>query len=80
MLAKYIEEKDPEDGIIEGEGKVIRSIQETGDMIIHFEDGSYSEMNTEVIYNHINQEYKCEEGEDLKSPNYSRDAGKLYIT
>lgn len=53
--------------------------QSTGETIIHFEDGSYRRIDTEDVYNHINQEYKCEEIEEWICPKYSEETGKLYI-
>jgi hypothetical protein len=80
LLAKYIEEKDPKEIIIEGKGKVVGQLKhKTGDTILHFEDGSYDEMNVEDVYNHINQEYKCEDIEELTSLKYSEDSGKLCV-
>jgi hypothetical protein len=80
LLAKHIEEREPEEIIIEGESKVIdKRTQSTGETIIHFEDGSYRRIDTEDVYNHINQEYKCEEIEEWICPKYSEETGKLYI-
>lgn len=80
VLAKHIEERDPEEIIIEGGGNVTGyHIHETGDTIIHFEDGSYKEMSTEDVYNHLNHDYRCEDVEELLSLQYSNDSGKLYV-
>ncbi len=46
--------------------------------IIHFEDGSYKHMNTEDVYNHMCEEYRCEDIKELLSPKYSEETGKLY--
>jgi hypothetical protein len=81
LLTKHIEERDPEEIIFEGEGKVIgRSTPGTGDIIVHFEDGSYKKMDTEDVYNHINQEYKCDEVQDIAALTYSEETGSLYAT
>jgi hypothetical protein len=56
-----------------------KQTQSTGETIIHVEDGSYSQIDTEDAYNHLNQEYKCEEIEEWICPKYSEETGKLYI-
>jgi hypothetical protein len=35
-------------------------------------------MNTEEVYNHMCDEYKCEDIIELISPKYSEDTGNLY--
>ncbi len=47
--------------------------------MIHFEDGSDKAMNTEDTYNHMSEEYKCEDIGELISPKYSEETGKLYV-
>jgi hypothetical protein len=36
-------------------------------------------MNTEDVYNHLCEDYKCEDIIELISTKYSEDTGKLYI-
>ncbi len=81
LLARQIEERDPEEIILGGENKVVD--QETNginETIIQLEDGSYKKMNTEDVYNHMSNEYQCEDIAELISPKYSVNTGKLYIT
>jgi hypothetical protein len=50
LMAKEIEEREPEEIILDGDSKVIdREVQDTGETVIHFEDGSYTRMNTEYV-------------------------------
>ncbi len=81
LLAKQIGERDPEEIILE-EGNKVTDIQvnNADEVIIHMEDGSYKRMGTEEIYNHIQDEYQCEDIVELISPKYSEETGKLYIT
>jgi hypothetical protein len=55
------------------------SIRDRGDTVIHFEDGSYREMDTEEIYNHMTQDYRCKDIEYLISTQNSEETGKLYV-
>ncbi len=81
ILARSIEERDPEEIIFEGTGKVVdRQVQDTGEIIVHFEDGLYRQMSTEDVYNHMSQECKSEEIKEWTSHKYSEETGKLYIT
>jgi hypothetical protein len=80
LLANHIRERHPEEIILEGQPKVInREVKGTREVIIHFDDGSNKSMDTEDIYNHMEQDYKCEEIEEFVDPKYSDETGKLYI-
>ncbi len=80
LLAQQIEERDPEEIILDGDPKVIdREVKGTKEIMLHFEDGSYRKMNMEDVYNHMSDEYKCEDIAELISPKYSEDTDKLYV-
>jgi hypothetical protein len=80
LLAQQIEKRDPEEIILDGDPKVIDwEVKGTKEIMLHFEDGSYRKMNTEDVYNHMSDEYKCEDIAEIISPKYSEDTGKLYV-
>lgn len=81
LLSKRIMEKEPEEIIIEdGHKATIQQVNnEMGETIVHLEDGSYRIMDTEDIYNHKVEDYRCKDIKELRAPKYSEDTGKLYI-
>ncbi len=50
---------------------------DTGEIVIHLEDGSYKHLSTEDVYNHMSEESKCEDIKELISPKNSEETGKL---
>jgi hypothetical protein len=81
LLSERIMEKEPEEIILEdGHKAMIQQVNnDTGETIVHLEDGSYRIMDTEDIYNHIVEDYRCEDIKELLTPKYSENTGKLYI-
>jgi hypothetical protein len=79
LLAQHVYDRNPEEILIEGNKIIDVQARNTGETIIHFEDGSYKNNNTEDVYNHMDQEYKCDVIKLLICPKYSENMGKLYI-
>jgi hypothetical protein len=53
--------------------------EDTGEVILYMEDGSYKNVSTEEIYNNMNKDYSNKEIVDLLEVRYSEADGKLYI-
>ena len=54
--------------------------EETGEhIVLHMEDGKYSKINTEELYNHLCSETRAEEIDHLISHHFSSHTGKLYV-
>jgi hypothetical protein len=51
---------------------------DTGETIIHLEDGSYWHMSAEDVYNHMFEEHRCKDIKESLSPKYSKETGKQY--
>jgi hypothetical protein len=47
--------------------------------IIHVGDGNYNEEYTNEIYNHVDEEVKCQDIKDIYGSNFSESDGKLYL-
>lgn len=53
--------------------------EDTGEHILHMEDGEYTRVGTEELYNHLCAETKAEEIDHLISHHFSSHTGKLYV-
>lgn len=79
LFAQHVNDRNPEEILNEGNKIIDIQARNTGETIIHFEDGSYKNNDTEDVYNHMDQEYKCDVIKLLICPKYSENMGKLYI-
>jgi hypothetical protein len=70
---------DAEELIIGDRMGTYEGTDEDGEVIIHFEDGSYQTMPTEEVYNHLSQDHDSSEIEKILGHTWAPLSGKLKI-
>lgn len=80
VMLQQVLDMDPEEVIIgDGIATYEGMSEDTGEHILHMEDGEYHKLGTEELFNHLNADTKAEGIDKLISHQFSKHSGKLYV-